>query len=374
MEMKTIRKTNTLLLLIFFLEFVCTAITTGQDFEFHGQASAWGNGINLKGDWNKNIGIRYIPQLNYSYSIDTNNLINGEVLLNSYYDSDFHSDDYNLKLYRAIFRYTTTQSETQVGLQKINFGPAQLLRTLMWFDSVDPRDPLKLTDGVYGIRYKYSFLNNSIFWIWGLFGNNKPKGYEVSPTEKEKPEFGGRYQLEVPLGEAGLTFHTREVNAGLFNYRENRYALDGRWDIGIGAWFESSLQQSRSTMIPYEWNKMITVGGDYTFGTGNGIYVLLENMISIASVKVLGNNINRNVSAMMATYPVSVVDNVAVQEYYDWQGKNIYQYYQWQRTYDNVIINLGLFHYPENGSGIFPGSSAAPSAGYGFQVTVIYNY
>jgi hypothetical protein len=369
-----LNRTYIFILLIFPFEFVCTIITYGQDFQFHGQASTWETGTKLNNEWNNNFGVRYFPQVNYSYSFDENNLLNGEVLLNTYYTTDFHSDDYNLKLYRAIVRYTTTQSETQLGLQKINFGPAQLLRTLMWFDSVDPRDPLKLTDGVYGLRYKYSFLNNSIFWVWGLYGNSKPKGYEINATAKDKPEFGGRYQFQVPLGEAGATLHTREVNLGRFNYRENRYALDGRWDIGIGAWFEAAVQQSQTTLLPYQWNKMVTVGGDYTFGTGNGIYVLAENMTSIASVNLSGNNVSRNVSAMMATYPVSVLDNIAVQEYYDWQGKNIYQYYQWQRTYDNVILNLGLFHYPANGSGILPRNSSIPVAGYGFQLTVIYNY
>jgi len=373
-EMIINNKIYVFLLFIFFFEFFCSGIIKGQDFEFHGQASAWGTGIDLNGEWNKNIGIRYIPQINYSYSFDENNLLNGEVLLNTYYNSDFNSDDYNIKLYRGIIRYTTTQSETQVGLQKINFGPAQLLRTLMWFDSVDPRDPLKLTDGVYGIRYKYSFINNSIFWVWGLYGNDKPKGFEVNATAKDNPEFGGRYQFQVPAGEAGATVHTREVKAGSFSYRENRYALDGRWDIGIGAWFESLLQQSQTNLMPFQWNKMITVGGDYTFGIGTGIYFLVENMTSIASVKIMGNNIDRNVSAMMATYPISVLDNLSVQGYYDWQGKNIYQYYQWQRTYDNVIINLGLFHYPESGTNIFPGSSTIPAAGYGFQLMLIYNY
>jgi hypothetical protein len=350
------------------------SITMGQDLNFHGQISAWGTALKLESNWNNSTGIRYIPQLNYSYAINEDNLLNGEVLLDSYYNSDFKSDNYNVKLYRAIIRYTTAQSEIQIGLQKINFGPAQLLRTLMWFDSVDPRDPLKLTDGVYGIRYKYSFMNNSIAWLWGLYNNDKTKGYELFPTAQKIPEFGGRYQLQIPLGEAGVTLHTREVNTGLFNYRENRYALDGRWDIGIGVWFESALQQSQTMLIPYQWNKMITVGGDYTFGVGNGIYFLAEHLTSIASNKMGGDNSDRRITAIMATYPASVLDNIAVQEYYDWEEKNIYQYYQWQRTYDNWIINLGFFHYPENGRAIFEGSSSAPSAGYGAQLMLVYNY
>lgn len=346
----------------------------GQDFQFHGQISCWGTGIKTDTGWNKNLGLRYFPQLNYSYQLNEDNLINGEILLNTYYNSDFKSDDFNLKLYRAILRYTSTQTEVQLGLQKINFGPAQLMRTLMWFDRVDPRDPLKLTDGVYGLRYKYSFLNNSILWLWGLYDNNQPKGYEMFSTSPKTPEWGGRYQMEVPLGEAAATVHTRMADAGLFDYRENRIALDGRWDIGIGVWFESELQQSQTTLLPYHWDKMLTIGGDYTFGIGNGIYFLAENLTSMASVKTWGDNVERNISAVMASYPAGTLDNFALQIYYDWTGKNIYQYYLWQRTYDNLIINLALFHYPENGTGIFAQSGTAPSTGYGLQLMLIYNY
>lgn len=51
-------------------------------------------------------------------------------------------------------------SELRLGLQKINFGSAQLFRPLMWFDKMDPRDPLQMTDGVWGALYRYYFRNN----------------------------------------------------------------------------------------------------------------------------------------------------------------------------------------------------------------------
>ena len=60
------------------------------------------------------------------------------------------------------------------GLQKINFGSATMLRPLMWFDQVDPRDPLQLTDGVWGVLGRYYFLNNANIWLWGLYGNKNP--------------------------------------------------------------------------------------------------------------------------------------------------------------------------------------------------------
>lgn len=344
-----------------------------QNLEFKGQLSGWGTTARLQDKWEKDFGLRYIPQLSYSYNLDEGNLLNAEVLLNSYYATDLNSNSYDAKLYRAILRYTGPQSEVQAGLQKINFGPAQLLRALMWFDSVDPRDPLKLTDGVYGLRYKYSFMDNSILWLWGLYGNNKPKGFEQFHSRKDVPEFGGRIQLPVPLGEVAATVHTRKADAGNFSYRENRYALDGRWDVGVGLWFESVLQNSKAYLPGFRWMKLLTLGGDYTFPVGNGIYFLAEHMYSAASDKISAGSSEGQISALMASYPVGVLDNITVQEYYSYTGKKLYQYYQFQRTYDSFILSLALFHYPETGGSFLLKRNAAAS-GYGLQLMVILNH
>ena len=362
-----------IILSVIFL-FIPTGVLKSQGFNFNGQFSSWVTGIRSQNEWIGNSGIRVIPQFNYSYLIDTNDLLNTEVLFNTYYKTDFNSGDYAFKFYRTILRYTTEQTETQLGLQKINFGPAQLLRPLMWFDRMDPRDPLKLTDGVYALRYKYSFLDNSLIWLWCLYGNEENKGYELLPTEKNTPEFGGRFQLPAIAGEIAATFHTRKVDAMLYYYRENRYALDGRWDIGIGVWFESAWQQNITTMPIYKWNTMNTIGADYTIPQGNGIYILAEHMNTTVSNSFWNSDQNRQISAMMITYSFGVLNNIMLQEYYEWHNKNLYQYFQFQRTYDNFIINFALFHYPENGGNLFLNDKTYLLAGYGLQLMLIFNY
>lgn len=345
-----------------------------QGFSLNGQISSWGTGVRAKEEWSKGYGLRFIPQINYSYYLNENDLLNAEVLLNSYYTTDFITSESKLKIYRAIFRYTTAQSETQIGLQKINFGPARLLRPLMWFNRIDPRDPLKITDGVYSLRYKYSFLDNSLLWLWCLFGNTKNKGYELLSTEKRSPEVGGRIQLSALEGEIGVTFHTRRVDASLYYYWENRYALDGRWDIGIGLWFESAWQQNISSLTTYKWNRMTTLGLDYTIPEGNGIYILGEHMLTTFSRSFWETGKSRHISAAMISYPTGVLDNITLQEYYDWENKNLYQYFQFQRTYDEITINLALFHYPENGGNLFFNDRTTPLSGYGLQLLLVYNY
>ena len=353
---------------------ITNEINNGQGFDFKGQISSWGMGNRNQNEWTGNSGIRYIPQLNYTYSEGDSVILNTEVLFNIYYETDFKSRDHALKPYRAIIRYTTPQTELQFGLQKINFGSAQLLRPLMWFDRIDPRDPLKLTDGVYAIRFKYSFLDNSLLWLWTLIGNTDNIGYELLPTQVNTPEFGGRIQLPMFSGELAATFHTRKVNADLYYYRENRYALDGRWDVGFGLWFESALQQNFSSLTTYKLNRMITIGADYTIPEGSGIYIMAEHLITTFSNSFWNTDQSRQISAIMISHSLGVLDNISLQEYYDWNNKNLYQYFQFQRTYDNFIINFALFHYPENGGSLFLNGQSSLLSGYGLQLMLIFNY
>lgn len=65
-------------------------------------------------------------------------------------------------------------------------------------------------------------------------------------NNKNSPEFGGRIQLPVTKGEIGLTYHHRNASSkelagfpAYNNIAENRYAIDGKWDVEVGVWFEA---------------------------------------------------------------------------------------------------------------------------------------
>jgi hypothetical protein len=294
--------------------------------------------------------------------------------VNAHFETDFTSSDNAEKPYRMIVRYTTLHTETQLGLQQLNFGPAQLLRSLMWFDRVDPRDPLKLTNGVYALRYKYNFLDNSLVWLWCLYGNTDNKGYELLPTARHTPELGGRIQVPVLSGEMAATFHYRNVDAMLYDYREHRYAVDGRWDLGVGLWFESVWQRNISNMPVAKWNRMTTIGADYTIPVGSGIYLLAEHMTTATSNLFWNTDQSRQISALMATYSLGAMDNITLQEYYDWHNTNLYQYVQFQRNYDNLSINVAVFHFPENNGSVFLSGKPYGTSGYGAQLMLTYNH
>ncbi len=211
----------------------------GQDsLRISGQVSSWlnfntGNELPLWG------GIRYIPQVNYSVRSESKGLFDTELSFNIYGSGGLHPFDSSsfsgkLKPYRGWIRYSSDQFEIRLGLQKINFGSASMLRPLMWFDQLDPRDPLQLTDGVWGFLGRYYFLNNANIWLWGLYGNNERRGWEVIPVNKRIPEFGGRLQLPVTAGEIAFSYHhriadSRDIDESIASFDkipENKFGFD----------------------------------------------------------------------------------------------------------------------------------------------------
>lgn len=347
------------------------------DADFRGQISGWTIESRVQDEWRNNSGLRYIPQLTLEQSVNEESFFDIEASLNGFvaYDSEKSGEDSDLELYRLKLRFATAQTETRFGLQRINFGPAQLLRSLKWFDQLDPRDPLQMTDGVYALQFKYTALNNASLWLWGLYGNNDPKGYEIFPSVEDKPEFGGRLQYPVFDGELATTVHTRKVETSApfdREFTENRFALDGRWEKVIGMWFEAVLQHQDTDFLPFEWSKMITLGVDYTFGIGNGVYTVVEHLATTSSEDALGWDEDTHISALSLSYPIGLFDNLSAIGYYSWDQEEYSQYLSWQRTYDNLVISVSLFYYPESDDDTSETQQNAFGSGYGGQLMLVY--
>jgi hypothetical protein len=119
---------------------------------------------------------------------------------------------------------------------------------------------------------------------------------------------------------------------------------------------------------------MITIGADYTIPEGSGIYIMAEHLITTFANSFWNTDQSRQISAIMISHSLGVLDNISLQQYYDWDNKKLYQYFQFQRTYDNYIINFALFHYPENGGSLFLNGKSSLLSGYGLQLMFIFNY
>jgi hypothetical protein len=335
------------------------------------------------------LGLRYIPEFSIQKTLSEDFNLDFELSLNTYGTAHIHSLNYTetdgeVDLYRMWGRFSSSRFEARLGLQKINFGSASLLRPLMWFDRIDPRDPLQLTDGVYGLLLRYYFLNNTNIWVWGLYGNDNLKGWEFFPSKSKSAEFGGRIQLPLGNGEWAFSYHHRTIDPkhgpfALFitddsPIPEDRFALDGKWDVEIGLWFEGTLTHQHSDLLPFPWQRAINIGLDYTFGLGNGLNVLGEYFNYTSSKEAFGSGEGISFSALSFGYPLGLLDNLSCIVYYDWDNKDLYSFINWRRTYDRWTINVIGFWNPEQ----FQIYQNLPEntlyAGKGFQIMVVFNY
>ena len=366
------------------LAFAGASATT---LDFSSQASGW-LGASRDTSILGQAGLRYIPSLSMAFlpyvdaELSVNAFASAQTRLQDSVDSDA------TKLYRLWARFSTARFEARAGLQKINFGSAMLLRPLMWFDRVDPRDPLELTDGVYGLLARYYFQNNANVWAWGLLGDSSPKGWEQLGSVRWKPELGGRAQIPFPRGEAAATYHHRTVDWSqvlkipemLNEQAEDRFGVDAKADIGIGLWAEAVFSHetrriSGATGWGGPWTRVATAGVDYTFGVGSGLGVMVEHMlVSSGSSEPFGkgHSPDAHLSALMLSYPIGILDNLRAIALYDWRSKGVYSFVGWQRTLDSWLFSVTAFWNPDT-----PVSLGAPgggAAGKGIQLMVVFNH
>ncbi|MDE3057502.1 MAG: hypothetical protein KGJ59_06060 [Bacteroidota bacterium] len=369
---------------MFFLPVYITACA--QTLSLHGEASGW-LASNPDRAPISQTGFRYIPEFTLQQRLNGDLSTELDVSLNIYTAGNFENDqrpeyDGKIKPYRAWLRLASDEFELRAGLQQINFGSATLFRPLRWFDRIDPRDPLQLTDGVYGLLARYYFLNDANIWLWGLYGNNELKGWEISPTTEKSIEYGGRVQTPLGTGEMGFSYHHREADAGNLSFNENsipenRFALDGKWDIGIGAWFEAALIHQQMSIPEMNYQRQWTLGADYTFPEvigENGLTVLTEYFQSENSAGVFTAANQRSFSGASATLPFGLLDRFSLMVYRDWTNREWYRIVTWQRTYDNWMFYLLGFWNPDQIQlyRLQEGNNAF--SGKGIQIMVVFNH
>ena len=367
-------------------------------FRFSGQVSAWGQ---FTPDIDRSLwfGGRFIPQINFERPFaNDKKKVDFEASVNIFGDAGikpFSAFDAagKIKPYRVWVRYATAWMEFRAGLQKINFGSAQMLRPLMWFDKMDPRDPLQMTDGVWGGLFRYYFTNNANIWLWGLMMNKDTKGLEIISTAGDvQPEAGGRVQFPVKRGEMAFSYHTRRVdyqslNNLLYNPQpqpanqlpqpvdpmfEHRLGFDVRADVVVGLWFESAWTFLTDNIF-FKNQLMATLGADYTLGIGNGLGITLEHMLFSIGPKAFDFQTNVNFTAINFTYPVSLTGNANAILYYDWNNNGLYSFAGYNYQINNITLYLMAYLNPKTNT--LPMQSGAERfTGKGIQLMAVWNF
>ena len=360
--------------------------TEKDTFNLGGQVSLWTN-FNYNNPLPFIAGARYIPALNYGVRLSGQKFIDFEASANIYgsfafnpFDTSFA--DGNLKPYRFWARYSDNQFELRLGLQKINFGSASMLRPLMWFDQMDPRDPLQLTDGVWALLARYYFLNNASIWLWGLYGNHDPRAWEMIPTNKGIPEFGGRIQVPVPKGEIAVSYNHRMADnrdIPIFSdpsgkIPEDKFGFDARLDLETGIWLEGSWTRKRMDLGTLTNQEVLNAGADYTFGLGNGLYVAYEHLLLSYDQKAFELANRTMFSLLMINYPINLFDRVGGIIYYNWTNRKIYNFVSWQKQFDNIMLYLMGYWNPDYYE--LPAQSVSRNyfSGKGIQIMFVFNH
>ena len=367
------------------LLFILTSgMLEGQKIEFNGQAACWGT---ISASPGEQAGLRFIPQLTFKLPLGKKFKLDGEFSADCYAQFTHLKDSAGydgagVSLYRSWIRFSGDRIEVRAGLQKINFGSASMLRPLMWFDRIDPRDPLMLTKGVYGIQGKYFFRNNASAWLWMLYGNKSTKGWETVPSKWQRPEFGGRIQVPVPKGEMAFTYHNREASfpdnwqppvTGNRSFNEQRFACDVKIDLGVGLWGETSISHLDQSQLP-PFTRAITFGADYTLGILNGLKMTAEQMFYSSSSRIFSKGGDMSFSGISVSAPLSVITRVSTIFFYDWKNNGLYKFANLSFTFDNLALNVIGFWNPENFSLMNFGTGPNLFAGWGGQIMLVYNF
>ena len=374
------------LILLLILCFMVSPKPGAGQLSLKGQASAWLNG-NPANDLKIWSGVRYLPQLNYQVPLKESRLFDLEASanLNTLIGTcpfDTLYGDIGIKHYRLWARYSDAQFEIRLGLQKINFGSASLIRPLMWFDQMDPRDPLQLTDGVWALLGRYYFLNNANLWLWILYGNGKPKTWEIGATSQEQPEFGGRIQWPVPQGEMAFSFHHRLSDTGnlgpLVRFHgqvpENRLGIDGKWDIGIGLWYEAVWFQKTQNIGVFTNQASFSLGADYTLGIGNGLNILAEHLLFSYDEKAFQFKDPYLFSMLSLNYPLGLNDRLGAILYYDWKNEGLYNLITWNHQFSWLELYVMGYSNPTDYKVPLTANEINLFAGTGIQCMIVFNH
>ena len=289
--------------------------------------------------------LNYKPELTVELYKINDNLIDTEISYDlnlSYKNTNDYNFEISGKLYRGWLRYSTSQAELRVGLQKINFGTTQILRSLQWFDNINPHDPTKTTEGVKAVLGRYYFINNANIWLWGIWGDSNETSLDKFFYEENNLEFGGRVQYPFKYCEAGFSTHRSPTDLLTFD-TETKYGLDLRWDMALGFWIESCLNVYESSDT-HNYSRLLTIGTDYTFGFGNGIYCLFEHQYFSDLQEDIWEPTDRSgASSLLVSYPLGMFDSVRGILSYNWQYEHSNIFISYNRNYDYLSIYLNLF-------------------------------
>ena len=327
-----------IILLVIYL--CASAVTLAQSFSLKGQL--WGSVIHGddppvgRSSFETTLG--YIPMLSLSRDLSINRFVDLEW---GYRMGKVYAGDYAISSieepYRLWLRYSSDQIEARLGLQKIAFGPAMVLRSLAWFDTIDPKDPTGQTEAVEAFRLRLFPTSSLALWLWSI--NN----------DQDTLSYGGRAELSTSIGEWGLTYYQDPTELGqsvgqfpiFISGPHQRAAMDYRYDGYFGFWFEGvGIFADSKQDVELNRFTLLTLGADYTIPVGSGMLIMAETMKINGSSTAEDISSDQTYTALMASLPINMLHQLMFIAQIDWDNSYIYNYLRWGITYDHFNLNF----------------------------------
>jgi hypothetical protein len=181
-----------------------------------------------------------------------------------------------------------------------------------------------------------------------------------------------------------LSYHNRKIDDLLappdplfpalsIDHTEQKFGFDIRADIVVGIWAEATAKRNIG-FIP-EWERMLTVGSDYTFGIGNGLAVTAE-YLTFASAATLGGESSASDSfvALSANYPLSVISTLSGMVYLNPTDGDLYRFLNLSLVFDRFSYYIIGYWNPDNYKLFNTEAGTNPFNGKGFNIMVVLNY
>lgn len=342
------------------------------DMDIRGQVSMY-YASPLDGSAEQNPGsLRYLPQLRLDSQVNDDSRLGFDLALDAVVQSIGDSiGSSTADLYRFTLRLDTPRNQVRLGLQKINFGPARMLRVLQWFDQLDPRDPLALSPGVWALMGRHYFDNGANLRLWTMADAPDPLRDITSDPDEWPWDLGGRLEYPVLAGTAGLTFHSMDLT-NVSGLQENRLAVDLRLDAILGLWTEMMFSHTEEPY--YRFDQVSIMGGvDYTFAIGNGLYAAAEYHTLFRGDLEYEMPWQVRTTAVTMNYTIGLSDALTAYLYavdMPILDSQFIPMFGWQHTQGNWLYYLAVFDMPEMAQG---GGLGLPS-GTGIQLNIAFNH
>lgn len=262
-------------------------------------------------------------------------------------DQDGQNGKADLLPYRAWVRAYSESMEWRFGLQELSFGPAQLLRTMQWFDNKSLLDPTNFTEGVKALLFRVDREDNRNYWLWAQYGNDYQSGALFGGADPDRPAFGGRAQFPFDQGEWALTLHKSSVLSSLSGEEssvdQQKIGVDVKLDLAFGLWLEAA-QTTTDELLSEIRSRKATLGADFSFESVEGLILILErSWEDLATDGETYVQIDRDM-ALIVTYQNDLLNQYRLTAMNS-EPNEVFALYRfdWQRTYDDFLFSLALF-------------------------------